>query len=96
MNQLFTNCTRNRYAVMIKTSATKNMGGGMTNLKYGPRGVSGISNPMVTIYMEVNIKNWLGLLSMNGIFPVRIIWITRVWVRRDSRNQPVVKRGCEA
>jgi hypothetical protein len=93
MNHFFTNCTKNKYATIIISRATKNMGGGITNLKYCPKGVKGIMSPMVTIYTEVNIKNWLGLLSRKGILPVRITCMTNVWVHSDSKNQPVLKRA---
>ena len=76
--------------------ARKYAGPGLTNLKGEARGESEIIKPTKIINKEVKIRNLLGLLSKKGIFPVRIIWITRVWVQRDSRNHPVWNTGAEA
>lgn len=66
------------------------------NPKCLPKGVNGITKPIVAIYIDANKRNWLGLLSINGILPVRIICITKVCVNNDSRNQPVWNISCEA
>jgi len=63
--------------------------GGGTNPKGLASGENGIINPVVTINNEVKIKNLLGLLSMKGILPVRMICMTSVCVQSDSKNQPV-------
>ena len=96
MNHFFTFWTINRYAATIVISAIKYAGGGWTNPKCTPKGRNGMTRPRVTIYIDVNISGWLGLLSMKGIFPVRMIWITSVCVHSDSRNQPVWKNDSGA
>ena len=68
---------------------TKYKGGGATNPKGFASGENGMIIPIATISAEVKTRNLLGLLSIKGIFPVRITYMTRVCVHRDSMNQPV-------
>jgi hypothetical protein len=67
----------------------KYKGGGGTNPKGLANGENGIISPITIMKSEVEIKNLLGLLSIKGILPVRIICMTRVCVQSDSKNQPV-------
>jgi hypothetical protein len=41
----------------------------------------------------VVMRGVLARLSMNGIFAVRMMWMIRVWVSRDSTNHPVWNSG---
>ena len=62
---------------MIK-SARKYDGGGATNPKGFASGENGINMPRLIINIDVKIRKLLGLDSIKGILPVRIICITRV------------------
>ena len=63
---------------MITKSAAKYDSGGVTKPKALPGRENGNMIPMATIKIEVKIKNLLGLLSIKGILPVRIMCITSV------------------
>jgi hypothetical protein len=51
--------------------------------------VKGNVIPTVQMITVVAIREGLAWLSMNGILAVLIMWMIRVWVRRDSTNHPV-------
>jgi len=74
---------------MISINATKNQAGGAVNPKGSARGENGRSNPMTIMSAEVKINSVLDRLCTKGTFAVRITWMTKVCVQRDSRNQQV-------
>ena len=53
-----------------------------------PSGVKGTTAPAMTTPNAASSSGTLGPLRKNGIRLVRITNITRVWVARDSTNQP--------
>src|SRR5450759_288574 len=55
-------------------------------------GVAGSSAPTVTTLSAARVSGRLGWLRKNGVRRVRIAKITKVWVARDSTNQP--ERNC--
>jgi len=57
MNHFFTAWTENKYVTTIIIRARKYSGGGTIKPKCCPKGVNGISRPMVRMYIDVNIKN---------------------------------------
>ena len=61
-----------------------------------PSCVYGIANPAATIMIVVTTRNLLGLLSTNGTLSVLMMWMMKVCVHSDSRNQMVWKTGAAA
>jgi len=59
-------------------SAAKYIGGGLTKPRGLTNGEKIIINPAIIINKEVKTRNLLGRLSKKGIFPVRMMWITKV------------------
>jgi hypothetical protein len=55
-----------------------------------PPPVKGNIIPTAQMIMVVAISAGLARLSINGIFAVRMMWMIRVCVRRDSTNHPVL------
>ena len=54
-----------------------------------PAQVKGNVIPIVQMITVVAMSAGLAWLSMNGILAVLMMWMMRVWVRRDSTNHPV-------
>ena len=67
----------------------KNARGGGTNPNGFANGEKGMMKPIVIIKREVATKNVLGLLSIKGLLPVRMMCMTSVCVQSDSKNQQV-------
>ena len=55
-----------------------------------PNGVAGSTAPAVTTASAASSSGTLGRLRKNGMRRVLMAKITRVWVARDSTNQPVL------
>ena len=53
-----------------------------------PNGLAGSAAPTVTTASAASSSGTLGRLRKNGMRRVRMAKITRVWVARDSTNQP--------
>jgi hypothetical protein len=69
-------------------SAAKNPPGNGWKPRKWASGVAGSRVPTVTTPRAARVSGRLGWLRKNGMRRVRIAKITRVWVARDSTNQP--------
>ncbi len=66
------------YPKTIPIKVRKNAADGRSKPKYFPSGNTVIEIPTVIIKRDINTRNLLGRLSIKGIFPVRMMWITIV------------------
>src|SRR6266536_3805576 len=69
--------------------AAKNPAGSGWKPSTVAKGVAGSSAPTLTTPRAARVSGRLGWLRKNGIRRVRMAKMTRVWVARDSTNQPV-------
>jgi len=79
------------YSNTVPASQVKNTGGNAARPMFAPNRVNGIT---VKTAMPVIVSNATGIdarLWKKGIFGVRIMWITRVWLHIDSTNHPAWK-----
>src|SRR6266511_3062267 len=73
----------------MRARAAKNPPGRGWKPSVWASGVAGSSAPAVTTPRAARVSGRLGWLRRNGIRRVRMAKMTRVWVARDSTNQPV-------
>ena len=69
--------------------------GNATNPSFAPNAVNGI---IVSTVIPVNVSNVRGTVArlwINGIFGVRIIWITSVWLHMEGIRKKVLYSSIE-
>lgn len=60
---------------------------------FAPRLVKGSTKPISMMDRVITMTGREARLWIKGIYLVRIIWTTKVWVRRPTTNQPDWKSG---
>src|SRR5450755_1249807 len=89
MNHVFTTCVRMTKLGRIRLSAIQQFGGSGTKPEKLASQEYGRAIPIAAMMRVVVMSAVLAGLCKNGTFAVRIIWMIKVWVSRDSTNQPV-------
>jgi len=86
MNHVFTKCVRITSLGRIRPSAIQYAGGNGTKPRKLATQENGSAIPIAAITIVVVISAALARLSRNEILAVRMIWMMKVWVSRDSTN----------